>query len=216
VKINSFQKALSYLVPIKIWKGSGTLNPVLELFLYRGEWQLATNDAVYSDGTHYRPLIEAFRKVEKLLAPVKRVLVLGSGLGSAIHILDKKGFYPSFTFVDKDEKVLELALFLLKPSQRERITPVCADAEKFVEDDHGQYDLIIVDLFFGRIVPAFVSTEDFIKECRGCLSNDGIFILNYMINNQEDQERFSFIRSRFPTDATVIDIGINKVLVAIV
>jgi predicted membrane-bound spermidine synthase len=216
VKVNLFQEALSYLVPIKIWKGSGTINPVLELFLYRGEWQLATTDAVYSDGTRYRPLIEAFRKTEKLLPPVKNVLVLGSGLGSAVHILDKKGFYPTFTLVDKDEKVLELALLLLKPSQKHRVTTVCADAEEFVEQNDSKYDLIIVDLFFGRVVPAFVSTEDFIKKCRNCLNNDGIFIMNYMLNNEEDQRRFSLAQAQFPTDATVIDIGINKVLVAIV
>jgi predicted membrane-bound spermidine synthase len=216
VKVNSFQKALSYLFPIKIWKGSGTVNPVLELFLHRGEWQLTTNDAVYSDGTHYRPLTEAFRKTEKLLPRVKKVLILGSGLGSAIHILDKKGFYPSFTFIDKDEKVLELALALLKPSQKERVRVNCSDAATFIEENKEQYDLIIVDVFFGRVVPGFVSTEDFIKKCRRCLNSDGIFILNYMLNNQEDQQRFSFIQSQFPPDATVIDIGINKVLVAIV
>lgn len=216
MKVNSFQKALSYLVPIKIWKGSGTVNPVLELFLSRGEWQLATNDAVYSDGTHYRPLTEAFRKVEKLLPAVKKVLVLGSGLGSAIQILDKKGFHPFFTFVDKDEKVLELALLLSNSSQKERVTAVCEDAATFVEENTAQYDLIIVDIFFGRVVPDFVSTETFIKKCRSCLSNDGIFILNFMINDQEDQERFSFIQSQFQSDAAVIDIGINKVLVAIV
>lgn len=212
MQVTRLQRILSYLFPVRIWKGSGTHNEVLELFLSNGEWQLATADAIYSDGTRYRPLVQAFNLLGQRLSSVDRVLLLGSGIGSGVQILKKMGFHPDFVLVDADQRVLELASLCLG---KDRTTYVCADAEAFVAQCTNRFDLIIVDVFIGRAVPSFVSEEGFIKKCRSMLHTGGTLVVNYMLNTDGDKLRYQLLKSQLP-EVTVIDIGINKVLVATV
>lgn len=212
MQVTRLQRILSFLFPVKIWKGSGTHNEVLELFLSNGEWQLATADAIYSDGTRYRPLAKAFNLLGQRLAAVERVLLLGSGMGSGVQILRKMGFHPDFVLVDADQRILELASLSLG---KDRTTYVCADAAQFVAQCTNRFDLIIVDVFIGRTVPSFVSDEGFIKKCRSMVHTGGTLVINYMLNSDEDKLRYQMLKSQL-SDMTVIDIGINKVIVATV
>src|ERR1044071_5243470 len=105
------QKIQGILFPIRIRKSSSALNPVLELYYYQGRYMLATKDAIYSDGEKYRPLVKAFELplLKSALGRVRNVLVLGTGLASAVHILNAKGFRPQFTLVEIDNLVLAWA-----------------------------------------------------------------------------------------------------------
>lgn len=182
-----FQQIRSFFHPVRVRRAASAVNPVLELYYYRGRWQLATADALYSDGGEYRPLLTAFKALKHELPAVKTVLVLGTGLGSAVHILHKQDYHPSFTLVELDSVVLQWALEFLPAGSAERVKPVCADAGQFLEKDTHQYDLIIVDVFSGRHVPAFVLGTEFLQLCRQHLSSSGSLVLNYMINEPQDE-----------------------------
>lgn len=214
MKASRLQIILSYLFPVKIWNGSSSQNPELELFIANGDWQLATRDAIYSDGRKYRPLVSAFRMLRKELNTVKSVLFLGSGIGSGVQILNNLGFYPACTLVDNDETILQLAAKLL-PSP-EDIRFVCQDADVFVRHDNTIFDMIVVDVFTGRSVPQFVSTHEFIQHCCQHLAPHGILVINFMLNTEEDKKRFSRLKQWLPEHVRIIDIGINRVIVAIV
>ncbi len=210
--IKWFQKLLSYLFPVRIWKGSGTQHTVLELFLYNGQWQLATEDAVYSDGIRYRPLLLAFRKLREELPFAQKVLFLGTGLGSGVKILRQMGFSPHVTMVDNDQTILGLAEKLLADPA---IHFVKADAAEYIGRRHpSSWCMIVIDVFSGRIVPEFVTTPEFIQQCRERLTPGGIIVINFMLNTSEDYLRFSLLKARFPQGTDTIDIGINKVLIA--
>ena len=210
MKISRFQKIASYLFPLRVWKGSGANHTALELFISRGRWQLTTSDAIYSDGIRYRPLVLAFRSLRHRLPAINRVLVLSSGIGSAVQIFEHLGFRPQFTLVDHDEVILRLAEEIL--GRDERIKTVCCDAASFVENNQERFDLVVIDIFESREVPAFVSSEAFIRQCRQRLSAGGSIVVNFMINNERDRQRFQGLRQNLP-EAAVIDIGLNKVLV---
>ena len=183
---------------------------MLELFLYKGHWQLATDNAIYSDGKRYRPLVVAFKEIKFFLPLIKNVLVLGSGVGSALQIMKSMNFHPSFLFIDSDEKILELARQLMAD---DNASFICADAGQFVDKDNNRYDLIIIDVFKDRQVPAFVSTTTFIEKCRERLNDRGIIIMNYMLNNKEDQEKFNLVKNELLQGSKLIRLGVNQVLV---
>lgn len=115
MQLTFFQIIGSLFYPVLIRRASSAVNPVLELYRYRGRWQLATADALYSDGGQYRPLLAAFRTLKPQLPAVKNMLVLGTGLGSAVQILHEMGHHPACTLVELDEKVLQWALELSAP-----------------------------------------------------------------------------------------------------
>jgi Spermidine synthase len=201
---------------VKIRSGAGGQFPVPELFLYQGRFQLATQDALYSDGKHYRPMLAAYKKLKRDLPAVQNVLVMGCGLGSAVEILYGHGYKPGYTLVDTDKEVLRWALELLPQDAMAKVTPICEDAALFAAKHDEQYDLVIVDIFLGRSVPAFVTAQTFLKHCRRLVKGGGHFVLNYMVAQEgEWLSALNNIREFFP-NAEVLAIGINRVVVATV
>ena len=183
--------------------------------MYRGRWQLATKDAVYSDGDQYTPILTAYKALQDQLSTIENVLVLGCGLGSAVQIMAKKGYAPVFTLVDSDELVLQWAKELLPPYPGE-VNLVAADARVYLHTDAEKYDLLIVDIFKGRVIPDFVTTEDFMKNCRLHINTGGSFVLNYIVNEEKEWAAFQQIfKSVFP-QYKMLKNGVNRILVATV
>lgn len=208
-----YKRLLSFLYPVLIANRYSIYNPVLELYLYRNRWQLATADALYSDGHRYLPLRKAFRFLRKALPDVQSILVLGTGLGSAVHILHRMHLRPHFTLVDIDEVVLQLALQLMPKALIPCVEPVCADATEFVMDNNGRYDIIVIDIFNGRRVPAFVTSTLFLESCYGLLSRQGHLVMNYIPEDDRQAETFKkAITCLFP-QVRILSLGLNLVLI---
>lgn len=207
-----YKRILSFLYPIRIWKGSSLQNKVLELLLYQNQYQLATEDALYSDGTRYRPLVLAFNELKTVLPNVKSVLVLGTGLGSAVQILDSKKIKAEYTLVDIDKTVLNLAKNYL--SKRSGLSFVCADAVEFMNGNAKKYDLVIIDVFLSRVVPGSVIARAFLSKCKNAVTNGSYIVVNYIISTEEEWQRVSGnITSVFP-DHKIIGSGINRIIIA--
>lgn len=206
----------SLFYPVRVRNGSSEHNAFLELLLFRGRYMLATSDAIYSDGDKYRPLLAAFASapLKERLPGLDQVLVLGTGLASAVHILESKGGRPHFTLVEIDRLVLDWAVEFLPPGAKERVQAVRSDAFDFVATDAGRYDLIIVDIFFGRVVPAEVIGSAFLDQCRARLVPGGILVLNYMLAQDNDpQKAKAALEAAFGT-VRELSFGLNKVYLA--
>lgn len=197
-----------------IRKSSSTKNSVLELFLFRGQYQLGTYNALYSDGSRYVPLVTAFKALKPNLPGVGKVLVLGTGLGSAVQILDKQGFRPAFTLVENDVTILNWAMELLPDTLKNNIKPVCEDADIYMQQQSEMYDLVVIDVFTNRVVPAFVTTIEFLNKCRRSIHPGGHLVLNYIVNLNEEWKLASANINEVFTSNRVIDHGINKIVIA--
>lgn len=212
--ISVFKTLLSYIIPLRIKRSVGVNNTMLELVLYRGQWQLGTADALYSDGWRYTPMLSAFDTLKKKLPSVKKVLVLGVGLGSAVMILGRRRLYPDVTLVDHDKTSLEWAIQLLDDKTQKRMQPICTDANEYMQLNKEQYDLVIVDIFENRVVPEFVMQPAFLEVCRKSVSSGGNVVINYIENNKGDWEKIQpVIHAIFP-QCNVTQLGINKIVTA--
>lgn len=203
------------MYPVRIARSTSKQNEVLELYLYRNEYQLATKDALYSDGKKYKPLRMAFNALGKRLGQVKNVLMLGGGLASGAQILAQKGYFPRITLVEHDSVIIEWAMALLPDSRKVKVVPQCEPAELFVEkDEDAKYDMLVCDIFNSRVVPEFVTSHAFLQKCRRKINNGGHFVLNYIVNKDDQWQKASkAIDSVFP-DNTILSDGINKVVIA--
>ncbi len=212
--ISLWKNALSYFSPVTLWKGSSPVSPVLELLLFQGRFQLATVDALYSDGHRYRPLVAGLGAVRHRLKDVKSVLVLGAGLGSAVDVLRRFGARPEVTLVELDEVVARWGREVLREEDRTRVRFVVDDAQAFIQEEEQHYNLVIVDVFTGREALPFVTEQDFLRQCRERLSPHGTFLLNYMQNAGSPPwaETFGRIGRVFP-DARMLALGPNRVVI---
>lgn len=214
-KLSLYKRLLSQVIPVLLRKEQSQENPLLELYYYRGRYQLATADALYSDGEHYTPLKLGFKHIRKELPGVKSVLVLGTGLGSAVQVMKKMGFAPDFTLIEYDNTVLKWAMEVM-PDYAGTIRPMCIDAQAFMQTNTTKYDLLVLDIFISRVVPAFVTTAYFLTQCRNSINNEGKLIFNYIIQEKEEWHRVdAILRSVFPK-CYCIDDGINRIIIATV
>lgn len=192
-------------------------NEVLELYLYQNQYQLATPDALYSDGKKYRPLRLAFNALGKSLGRVKEVLMLGGGLASGARILAQKGYFPSITLVEHDSVIIDWAIATMPGDKKIKLKAQCEPAEVYVEEHvNEKYDMLVCDIFNGRQVPGFVTTTPFLQKCRRNINPGGHFILNYIVNKDAEwREAMYNINTVFPQQVVLSD-GINKVVIATV
>jgi len=173
-------------------------------------------DALYSDGNRYTPLTAAFKEIDNDLPSIKDVLVLGTGIGSAVQILNQKGYKPNFVLVDSDELILQWAIELLEAANPKNLVPICTDAKDFIVADTNTYDLIIIDIFQGRIVPAFVTNIDFFEKCKSRVKPGGKLVFNYIINKPETWDKVMLLINDIFPNNKLIKLGINRIFVATV
>ena len=102
----------------------------------------------------------------------------------------------------------------MRPHLRPRVTVVCKDAEEYVDKETELYDLVIVDVFTGRIVPGFVTSQKFLENCRRRLLPGGHIVINYIINSKQDwTSAAQNIDAVFPNNKKH-EHGINEVIIA--
>jgi spermidine synthase len=190
------------------------MNPLLELFYFRGRWQLATEDALYSDGSAYKPLVKAFKRISNDLKKVRTCVFLGGGLGSGALILNELGYNPEITFVEHDEEVIHWAIELLPDEIKQNTRFLCTDVEDYVKTIEASFDLIVVDIFKGRVVPDFVTSAVFLEKCKKHLNTSGHIVVNYIIPDKEHWKEFEKTFGQVFNSFETIDLGINRVLIA--
>jgi spermidine synthase len=175
--------------------------------------QLATPDALYSDGNNYKPVSAAISHLNPFMPGISQVLALGTGLGSLVHITRAKGYNPHFTLVEIDKVVLNWAIEFMDAKNASNITPVSMDAQLFMEQNTLKYGLIFIDIFNSRSVPPFVTTAAFLTLCRHSLADQGYVAFNYMIDNPEDWVRVQEVFASIFPNNTILDLGINRVFI---
>lgn len=215
-KVSPLKRLLSYIIPVTVANSSGSQNRFLEFILYRNQWQLATEDALYSDGDRYQPYRIAFKNIPKSrLEKVSDCLVLGTGLGSVVQILwGKYKCDANFSLVEYDEKILQWAVESLTSKGITKIKPYCDNAADFVKHHEHRYDMICIDIFSGREVPSLFTEREFLRQSKKLLKPGGIWIMNYIINDvKETMDYLRNVKEIFP-DVEIIEKEQNRILIA--
>ena len=192
----------------------GVVNPYLEILLYRNRIQLATTDALYSDGDKYTPALAIINDDPSFLKNVNTALVLGVGLGSMVQIIRQRGYNPTFTLVELDKIVLKWAMEYLQKDKDAKIDPHCADASDFMAANKKKFDFLFIDIFDSRTVPDFASSQTFLEQCRSSVNPGGRLAFNYIMNNDKKwQDTIKTFGIVFP-DHHIISNDINRIFIA--
>ena len=117
----------------------------------------------------------------------KRILILGLGGGTLPMTLER--IYPDATIdsVEIDPAVVQVAKdwFLYKESDKQKTHTI--DGRVFVKRQvlrRAKYDVIILDAFNGDYIPEHMMTEEYFRELKGILAEDGLLISNTFSNNR--------------------------------
>jgi spermidine synthase len=172
---------LSYIYPVPVKITSSRHNPFLEIVLSDGKYTLNSRNTNYSFGTLHTLFKKTFRKLKIDWQKIETVLILGFGAGSISEIIINYSPGCQVDGVEIDEKVIELGRKYFKTDTNKNLTLHCTPADKYIEECHKKYDLIIIDVFLDMVVPQELESEQFLLRVRDCLKPGGWVIFNKVI-----------------------------------
>jgi spermidine synthase len=111
-------------------------------------------------------------------AQANKVLMVGLGGGSTIRYMAQYMPQTSFTSVEIDPGVVELArkYFDVKVTPQQQI--VIKDGRLFLHGTQDRYDIIFVDAYRGAFVPFHLTTQEFYRLARSRLTPGGCVVQN--------------------------------------
>ncbi|MBK7689876.1 MAG: hypothetical protein IPK62_07325 [Bacteroidetes bacterium] len=181
------KKVLSYFYPITISEFSNEKHRKLVLQLFCNQFMLSTEDAVYSFGTFYTPFRKSFALIKDDLQQCERFLLLGTGLGSALKILQKKyQVYPDAVLVDNDKDILELSMKFMNLNEKKNVSWIYNDAITYLKSETPHFNLIGIDLFRGTLLSNDFKQASFFELCKSKLEPNGICIFNMILNSRNE------------------------------
>ena len=212
-----WRRFISQFKDISLEQTSSLHNPYLEVLLVKGRHQLVTKDAIYSFDDKYLNFREAFRQIDWDKTKVKRVLVLGLGLGSVILILEKifeKSF--DYTAIEVDPEICRLCSEYTLPYIDSFVEVIPVEAMQFLESHEDSYDMIIMDIFQSATVPYKFQSVQFLELLNSKLNPEGIILYNRMnitVKDRNENKTFESTAKIIFPNSVYLNINDNKVLI---
>ena len=150
----------------------------MEVVLENGKKVLNTSSSNYSYGSSQRVLRTGLAALD-FNDRFKSVLVLGMGAGSVVDTIRNE--FNSDVFLDLvevDTKIIEVAKSEFGIEGYEKIKISHADAAKFLKASSKKFDLIIIDLFIGDVIPSKFRKDEFYANLQNKLTKKGALLFN--------------------------------------
>jgi len=108
----------------------------------------------------------------------RRILVVG--LGGATLPMFLRRYYPDATIdiAEIDPEVVDVARKFFGFREDERMRAHVADGRRFIESPRDPYDVIFLDAFGARNVPAHLTTQEFLRAARRAVAPSGVVVGN--------------------------------------
>lgn len=215
--MNFIQKLCSYIYDIHLESIDTQYNHDLNLYLSNGQLKLTVPDAIYSYGLHYYHFVETFRKLKLENYNIRKVLMLGLGMGSIMQILEKRHkLTPQYDLVEYDAEMITVFCKYKDTITSSPFKIHCEDAFDYIKRSDEIYDLICMDVFNGSLVPAEFERPEFLKNLKNRLTGNGILIYNRIAMDEADvkaNQKFLEIFKTIFESAFVIHCSYNSMFV---
>jgi spermidine synthase len=175
---------LSYIVPRTVVRYSSPYNRDIRVLEEKGKNKLLVDGSRQSGEYVLKLWQEALCTFGIIPSPdIRSILLFGVAGGTLIHLLH--ALYPDATIhgVDVDARMIDIGKKYFGLGKIGRLTLTVADAKKFLLGaiaKKKQWDMVVVDLFVGAAIPAFVGEERFIRNLKRIMAPKGILLINYL------------------------------------
>lgn len=194
-----FQKLISYLVPINIYKKKSDLSHSLEVTWNNGALVLDSKNTNYSYGSLQRILRKGLKYIGyERIKKFDSVLILGVAGGSVIKTLvEEINYKGKITGIEIDRNIISIANKYFELDKIPNLEIIIEDAFEFVLRTKETYDLIIIDIFQDTTMPNFLFQDFFINHINKLLKVNGFILFNTMVLSEKDNERNTEYKSKF-------------------
>lgn len=189
--IKMLKKLLSYIFPIHLHKTESIISKTIEVTLYNGKLVLDSKNTNYSYGSLQRVLRFGLKQIGfEQIKKMQNILILGVAGGSVIKTLvDEIEYKGKIKGVEIDKNIIEIANTYFSLDKIPNLEIIITDARQFVKTKTEKYDLIIIDVFQDKEMPAFLFNKEFTDNVISLLNYNGIILFNTMRTNKKEAER---------------------------
>ncbi len=189
--IEMLKKLLSYIFPIHLHKTESIISKTIEVTLYNGKLVLDSKNTNYSYGSLQRVLRFGLKQIGfEQIKKMQNILILGVAGGSVIKTLvDEIEYKGKIKGVEIDKNIIEIANTYFSLDKIPNLEIIITDARQFVKTKTEKYDLIIIDVFQDKEMPAFLFNKEFTDNVISLLNYNGIILFNTMKTNKKEAER---------------------------
>jgi spermidine synthase len=185
--MGSWKKLFSYVIPIKEAEFRSKISGTLELTWEKGKLVLNSSNANLSFNHLHKVLRGAMEQAGLRKRSVFRVLNLGLGAGSSVHILRsemKKN--PFIRSIEIDPVIIQIADRFFDVNEDPKHDIILADAIEYLNQEKESYDLYIVDLFIDDIVHGEVMFVSFLRGLMHHAMPNATILINSMQNERSE------------------------------
>ena len=175
---------LSYLIPQKIAEYRTPFNAYIRINSESGKMKLLVNGSPQSGpyiDTLWTAALGAFGI--SVREDIKTILILGTAGGTVIWKLHTSFPKALMTGVEIDSTMIDIGKKYFSLATIKQLQLIEADAKVFVQSEikkKHRYDLVVVDMSFGRVIPDFVTTPKFIHQIQQLIQPTGATVINYL------------------------------------
>jgi spermidine synthase len=197
-----------------VYRTSSKFNPVLEVVRSGNKLILDAKSVNYSHGGLHRSFRQVFRKIRIDKLSVNNVLILGFGAGSVASILQHEyGFDCRITGVEIDPEVLKIGRQYFALDSYSKLILIEDDAFHFIKNNRDKFDLIVVDLYIDKDVPAIAESDEFALSVKNALKLQGLMIFNkWVYDSASSESALQLLKSlnKIFTDLHIYRTGHNR------
>ena len=184
------KKILSNFREVTLEETGSKHNPELFVLLYKGRYQLCTQNAIYSYEDKYDNFRTAFDQIKITDKKIDNVLLLGLGLGSIPYMLES--IYEvdtEYVAVEIDEVICQLAEKYVLSDLKSNIQVYPIDALNYFQWYDHTYDMIAMDIFQSAEVPTEFESLGYFETIKSRLNEGGTILYNRLSNTNEDVQK---------------------------
>lgn len=188
--ITWFNQLLSYFKPVALARERSAISGELEVTIEQGRLLLNATNVNYSGGSLYDVFEQVFEELDLKRVMFNSALILGYGTGCTLKLLLR---HPDLHVigVELDPVVIEIGKQYFRQSENNYVTVIQEDAFIFISNTDKQFEIILVDVFVGDVVPQEGSSLDFWKNLRRSLFPKGYCLVNWMPTTQKSRNRLN-------------------------
>jgi spermidine synthase len=139
-------------------------------------------------------------------ADARRVLFVGLGGASAPKRMWRDFPRIRFDLVELDPDVVDVAYRFFELERDPRLNVVVEDGRRFLVQDEGPWDVIVMDAFYADSIPFHLATQEFLELARSRLAPGGVVVTNIIgatsgVESRLFRSMLRTYRTVFPTVA---------------
>lgn len=128
-----------------------------------------------------------------------RILMIGLGGGSLPKFCHRYLPQADIEVVEIDPGVIALREAFRVPADDARFRIIQADGKAYLQGDPAPADVLLVDAYDGKGMPAALCEAGFFRDCHRALSPQGILVLNLHLESETCQVCLDHLRAVFGT-----------------